>query len=54
MRRVGRHVEDDDVVVFIIELEVGRMVVIVTVEDEEAINPNCSNFGMFVEMLNLF
>jgi hypothetical protein len=54
VRRVGRYIKGDDVVVFVVEFEVGRVVVVVAVEDEETMNPNCSSFGMFVEMLNLF
>jgi hypothetical protein len=51
---MGRHIKGDDVVVFAIELEVGRIVAIVAVEDKEAINPNCSSFGILVEILNPF
>ena len=54
VRRVGRHAKDDDIVVFAIELEVGRIIVVVTVEDEKAMNPNYSSFGILVEMQNLF
>ncbi|KAK3686091.1 hypothetical protein B0T22DRAFT_241101 [Podospora appendiculata] len=50
VRRVGRHAEHDDAV----ELEVGRVVAVVAVEDEEAINPGYSSFGMPVEVLNPF
>ena len=54
IKQMGRHIEGDDIVVFAIELEVGRMVVIVAIEDEETMNPNYSSFGMFVEVLNPF
>ena len=54
VRRVRRHAERNDVVLLAVELEVGRVVAVVAVEDEEAINPGCSSFGMLVEVLNPF
>ena len=54
MRRVGRHAERNDVVLLVVELEVGRVVAIVAVEDEEAINPDFSSFSMLVEVLDPF
>jgi len=51
---VGRHVERDNVVLLAVELEVGRVVAAMAVEDKEAMNPDCSSFGMLVEVLNLF
>ena len=54
VRRVRRHAERDDVILFAVELEVGRVVAVVAVEDEEAINPGYSSFGMLVEVLNPF
>ena len=49
-----RHAERNDVVLLAVELEVGRVVAVVAVEDEEAMNPSCSSFGVLVEVLNLF
>ena len=49
-----RHIERDDVILFAIELEVGRVVAVIAVEDEEAINPSYSSFSMLVEVLNPF
>jgi hypothetical protein len=54
VRRVGRYIERDNVVLLIVELKVGRVVAIVAVEDEEAMNPDCSSFGMRVKVLNPF
>ena len=54
VRRVGRHAERDDVVLLAVELKVSRVVAVVAVEDKEAINPDCSSFGILVEMLNPF
>ena len=54
MRRVRRHTERDNVILFAIELEVGRVVAIVAVKDEEAINPGYSSFSILIEVLNLF
>jgi hypothetical protein len=54
VRRVRRHAERNDVVLLAVELEVGRVVAVVAVEDEEAINPSCSSFSMLVEVLNVF
>lgn len=48
---MGRHAEGDDVVLAV-ELEVRRVVAAMAVEDEEAINPSCSSFGVLVEVLN--
>ena len=54
VRRVRRHIERDNVILFIVELEVGRVVAIVAIEDEEAINPSYSSFSILIEVLNLF
>jgi hypothetical protein len=51
---VGRHAERDDVVLLAVELKVSRVVAVVAVEDKEAMNPDCSSFGMLVEVLNPF
>ena len=51
---MGRHAERDNVVLLAVELEVGRVVAVMAVEDKEAMNPNCSSFGMLVEVLNPF
>jgi hypothetical protein len=49
---VGRHAEGNDVVLLAVELEGGRVVAAMAVEDEEAINPSCSSFGMLVEVFD--
>ncbi len=49
-----KHVKRDNVILFTVELEVGRVVAIVAVEDEEAINPSYLSFSMLIEVLNLF
>jgi hypothetical protein len=54
IRRVGRYTEGNNVVLLTVELEVGRVVAIVAVEDQEAMNPSCSSFGILVEVLNPF
>ena len=51
---MGRYTERNDVILLAVELEIGRVVAIVAVEDKEAINPGCSSFGMLVEVLNPF
>ena len=51
---MGRHAEGDDVVLLAVELEVSRVVAAMAVEDKEAMNPNCSSFGILVEVLNPF
>ena len=54
IRRVRRYIERDNVILFIVELEVGRVVAVIAVEDKEAINPGYSSFSMLIEVLNLF
>ncbi len=49
-----RHVECNYVILLIIELEVGRVVAVVAVEDKEAMNANYSTFNMFIKVLNPF
>ena len=49
-----RHAEGNDIVLLAVDLEVGRVVAVVAVEDEEAMNSGCSSFGMLVEVLNPF
>ena len=39
IRRVGRYIEYNNIVLLIVELKVGRVVAIVAVKDEEAMNP---------------
>jgi hypothetical protein len=51
---VGRHIERDNVVLLVVELKVGRVVAIVAVKDEEAINPDYSSFSIRIEVLNPF
>ncbi len=54
IRRVKRYIERNDVILFVVELEVSRVVAIVAVEDKEAINPGYSSFSILIEVLNLF
>ena len=49
-----RHVERDNVILFIVELEVSRVVAIIAVEDKEAINLSYSSFSMLIKVLNPF
>ncbi len=51
---MGRHAESNDVVLPAIDLKVGRVVAVMAVENEEAINPNCPRFGVLVKVLNPF
>jgi hypothetical protein len=51
VRRVGRHTESDGVVLLAAELEVGRVVALVAIQDQEAINTYCTGLGVLVEML---
>lgn len=44
----------DDVIFLVVELEVSRVVAVMAVEDMEAMNPDCSSFGMLIEVLNPF
>jgi hypothetical protein len=54
IRRVGRYIEGNNIVLLIVELEVGQVVAIVAVEDQETINPSYSSFGILIKVLNLF
>ncbi len=54
IRQVKRYIECDNVILFIVELEVSRVVAIIAVEDKEAINSSYSSFSMLIEVLNLF
>ncbi len=49
-----RHIERNNVILFIVELEVGRVVAIVAVKDKETINPGYSSFSILIEVLNPF
>ena len=49
-----RHTESNDLVLLVVDLEVGRVVAVVAVEDKKAVNPGCSSFSMLVEVLNPF
>ena len=52
MRRVGRHIKGNDVVVLAVLLEVVGMVALVAIKDEEAICARCAPSGMLVKVLN--
>ena len=47
-----RHVERDDVVLLAIELEFGRVVALVAVEDQQPVFAFCTRRCMAVEVLN--
>ncbi len=49
-----RYIKRNNVILFIIELKVSRVVAIIAVKDEEAINFSYSSFSMLIKMLNLF
>ena len=51
---MGRHAAGNDVVLPAIEFEIGQVIAVMAIEDKEAINPSCSSFGVFVEVLNPF
>ncbi len=51
---MGRYAEGDNVVILVVELEVGRVVAVIAIEDKEATNPSYSSFSILVEVLNLF
>ena len=54
IRRVRRHIERNNVILFVVELEVSRVVAVVAIEDKEAINPSYLSFSILIEVLNLF
>jgi hypothetical protein len=51
---MGRHTKCDDLVLFTVKLELGRVVALVAIEDLEAICALRTSLRMFVEMLNPF
>ena len=51
--RMRRHAECNDVVLLVIELEFGRVVALVAVEDQQPIFALCPRRGMAVEVLDL-
>ena len=53
VRRMRRHAECDDVVLLAIELEFGRVVALVAVEDQQPIFALCPRRRIVVEVLDL-
>jgi hypothetical protein len=51
---VGRHIESNNIILLIVDLEVGRVVAIMAIEDKEAISPGYSSSSILIEVLNLF
>jgi hypothetical protein len=51
---VGRYIESNNVILLAVDLEVGRVVAVMAIEDKEAINPGCSSSSMLIKMLNPF
>jgi hypothetical protein len=51
---VGRYTESYNVILLVVDLEVGRVVAVIAVEDKEAINPGYSSSSMLIEVLNPF
>jgi hypothetical protein len=51
---VGRYTESNNVILLTVDLEVGRVVAVMAIEDKEAINPGCSSSSILIEVLNLF
>ncbi len=49
-----KYIERDNVILFIVKLKVSRVVAIIAIKDEEAINFSYSSFSIFIEVLNLF
>ena len=52
IKRIGKHIKRNNIVIVAVGLEICRMVTFVTIEDKETFKFFCTLFYMLIEMLN--